>query len=226
MSELNMEFFIDTANLDQIKEMQELGIIDGVTTNPTLLAREGADPEDQLKKICEIIKGPVSAEVIALTSEEMINEARELAKIAPNIIIKIPMTKDGIKAVKVLDNEGIKTNVTLVFSQNQVLIAAKAGATYISPFIGRLMDNGQNEIETLREMMEILNAYDFKSKLLVASVRNTRHVIEAAKMGAHVATIPFAVLEKMFKHPNTDKGLEAFLRDWERLQTQLKNKQP
>lgn len=219
-----MEFFIDTANLDQIKEMKELGIIDGVTTNPTLLAREGADPEDQLKKICEIVKGPVSAEVIALKSEEMINEARELAKIAPNIVIKIPMTKDGIKAVKVLGNEGIKTNVTLVFSQNQVLIAAKAGATYISPFIGRLMDNGQNEIETLREMMEIINAYDFKSKLLVASVRNTRHVIEAAKMGAHVATIPFAVLEKMFKHPNTDKGLEAFLRDWEILQTQLKNK--
>ena len=219
-----MEFFIDTANLDQIKEMQELGIIDGVTTNPTLLAKEGAEPNEQLKKICEIVKGPVSAEVIGLTTEVMVKEARELTKIAPNIVIKIPMTKDGIKAVKILDKEGIKTNVTLVFSQNQVLIAAKAGATYISPFIGRLMDNSQNEIDTLWEMMEILNAYNFKSKLLVASIRNARHVVEAAKMGAHVATIPFAVLEKMFKHPNTDKGLEAFLKDWEKLQNQLKNK--
>ncbi len=219
-----MEFFIDTANLDQIKEMQELGIIDGVTTNPTLLAKEGAEPNEQLKKICEIVKGPVSAEVIGLTTEVMVKEARELSKIASNIVIKIPMTKDGIKAVKILDKEGIKTNVTLVFSQNQVLIAAKAGATYISPFIGRLMDNSQNEIDTLWEMMEIINAYNFKSKLLVASIRNTRHVVEAAKMGAHVATIPFAVLEKMFKHPNTDKGLEAFLKDWEKLQNQLKNK--
>lgn len=219
-----MEFFIDTANLDQIKEMQELGIIDGVTTNPTLLSKEGAEPKEQLIKICEIVKGPVSAEVIGLTTEEMVKEARELGKIAPNIVVKIPMTKEGIKAVKILDKEGIKTNVTLVFSQNQVLIAAKAGATYISPFIGRLMDNGQNEIDTLWEMMEILNAYDFKSKLLVASIRNSRHVIEAAKIGAHVATIPFAVLEKMFKHPNTDKGLESFLNDWKKLQNQLKNK--
>jgi len=218
-----MEFFIDTANLDQIKEMQELGIIDGVTTNPTLLAKEGAEPNEQLKKICEIVKGPVSAEVIGLTTEVMVKEARELSKIASNIVVKIPMTKDGIKAVKILDKEGIKTNVTLVFSQNQVLIAAKAGATYISPFIGRLMDNSQNEIDTLWEMMQILNAYKFKSKLLVASIRNARHVVEAAKMGAHVATIPFAVLEKMFKHPNTDKGLEAFLKDWEKLQNQLKN---
>ena len=217
-----MEFFIDTANLDQIREMQELGIIDGVTTNPTLLAKEGAEPRDQLKKICEIVAGPVSAEVIGLKAEEMISEARELAKIAPNIVIKIPMTRDGIKAVKILEAEGIKTNVTLVFSQNQVLLAAKAGATYISPFIGRLMDNGQDEIQALWEMMEILNAYDFKSKLLVASIRNARHVIEAAKMGAHVATIPFAVLDKMFKHPNTEKGLESFLKDWEKLQNQLK----
>ena len=217
-----MEFFIDTANLDQIREMQELGIIDGVTTNPTLLAKEGAEPRDQLKKICEIVAGPVSAEVIGLKAEEMISEARELAKIAPNIVIKIPMTRDGIKAVKILEAEGIKTNVTLVFSQNQVLLAAKAGATYISPFIGRLMDNGQDEIQALWEMMEILNAYDFKSKLLVASIRNARHVIEAAKIGAHVATIPFAVLDKMFKHPNTEKGLESFLKDWEKLQNQLK----
>ncbi len=217
-----MKFFIDTANLEQIKEMQELGIIDGVTTNPTLLAREGADPTEQLRKICEMVDGPVSGEVIGLTTEEMVKEARELAKIAPNIVIKIPFTKNGIKAVNILEPEGIKTNVTLVFSQNQVLIAAKAGASYISPFIGRLMDNGQNEIDMLWESMEILNAYDFKSELIVASVRNARQVIESAKMGAHIATIPFNVLDKMFKHPNTDQGLEDFLKDWEKLQSKLK----
>ncbi len=219
-----MKFFIDTANLEQIKEMQELGIIDGVTTNPTLLSKEGAKPKEQLRKICEIVDGPVSAEVIGLKTEEMVREARELAKLAPNIVIKIPMTKEGIKAVKILEPEGIKTNVTLVFSQNQILIAAKAGASYISPFIGRLMDNGQNELDMLWESMEIISAYDFKSEIIVASVRNSRHVIEAAKMGAHIATIPFAVLEKMFKHPNTDQGLEAFLKDWEKLQSELKNK--
>lgn len=219
-----MKFFIDTANLEQIREMQELGIIDGVTTNPTLLAKEGAEPMEQLKKICEIVNGPVSGEVVGLTTEEMVKEARELAKIAPNIVIKIPMIKEGIKAVKILETEGIKTNVTLVFSQNQVLIAAKAGASYISPFIGRLMDNGQNEIDMLWESMQILKAYDFKSEIIVASVRNTRHVIESAIMGAHIATIPFGVLEKMFKHSNTDQGLEEFLKDWEKLQNKLKNK--
>ncbi|MFX0037006.1 MAG: fructose-6-phosphate aldolase [Candidatus Hermodarchaeota archaeon] len=217
-----MKFFIDTANLKHIREMQELGIIDGVTTNPTLLAKEGAEPIEQLRKICEIVDGPVSGEVIGLTTEVMVREARELAKIAPNIVVKIPFTKDGIKAVKILESEGIKTNVTLVFSQNQVLIAAKAGASYISPFIGRLMDNGQNEIDMLWESMEIIRAYDFKSEIIVASVRNTRHVIESAKMGAHIATIPFDVLEKMFKHPNTDLGLDAFLKDWEKLQNQIK----
>ena len=217
-----MKFFIDTANLEQIKEMQELGIIDGVTTNPSLLAKEGAEPIEQLVKICQIVDGPVSAEVVGLTTDEMINEARELAKIAPNIVVKIPMTKEGIKAVKLLELEGIKTNVTLVFSQNQVLIAAKAGASYISPFIGRLMDNGQNEIDMLWESMEIIRAYDFKSEIIVASVRNARHVIESAKIGAHIATIPFSVLEKMFYHPNTEKGLEDFLKDWAKLQAQLK----
>lgn len=216
-----MKFFIDTANLEQIREMQELGIIDGVTTNPTLLSREGAEPIEQLKKICKITDGPVSAEVIGLKTEEMVKEARELAKIAPNIVIKIPMTKGGIKAVKILESEKIKTNVTLVFSQNQVLMAAKAGASYISPFIGRLMDNGQNEIDMLWESMEIINAYDFKSEIIVASIRNTRHVIEAAKLGVHIATIPFSVLEKMFVHPNTEKGLESFLKDWKKLKEQL-----
>lgn len=217
-----MKFFIDTANLEQIKEMQELGIIDGVTTNPTLLAREGAEPREQLVKICQIVDGPVSAEVVGLTTEEMISEARELVKLASNIVIKIPMTKEGIKAVKILEGEGIHTNVTLVFSQNQVLIAAKAGASYISPFIGRLMDYGQNEIDMLWESMEIIRAYDFKSEIIVASVRNARHVIESAKMGAHIATIPFSVLEKMFKHPGTENGLKSFLKDWENLQAQLK----
>jgi len=218
-----MKFFIDTANLDQIKEYQDLGILDGVTTNPTLLAKEGVEPMEQLKKICEIVDGPVSGEVVGLTTEEMVKEGRELAKIATNLVIKIPFTKEGIKAVKILEPEGIKTNVTLVFSQNQVLIAAKAGASYISPFIGRLMDNGQNEIDFLWECMDILNAYDFNSELIVASIRNTRHAIEAAKIGAHIATIPFAVLEKMFKHPNTDAGLKAFLDDWEKLQNKLKD---
>ncbi|MBD3196864.1 MAG: fructose-6-phosphate aldolase [Candidatus Lokiarchaeota archaeon] len=218
-----MKFFIDTANIDQIREMQELGIIDGVTTNPSLLSKEGAEPIEQLEKICEIVDGPISAEVVGLTTEEMVKEARDLSKIAPNIVIKIPMTKDGIKAVKILEKEGIKTNVTLVFSQNQVLIAAKAGASYISPFIGRLMDNGQNEIDMLRESMEIINAYGFKSEIIVASIRNARHVIEAARIGSHIATIPFAVLEKMFKHPRTDEGLDAFLKDWEKLQDKLKN---
>ncbi|MFW9772370.1 MAG: fructose-6-phosphate aldolase [Candidatus Heimdallarchaeota archaeon] len=217
-----MKFFIDTANLEQIQEMQDLGIIDGVTTNPTLLSKEGAEPIEQLKKICEIVDGPVSAEVVGLKTEEMIREARELAKIAPNIVIKIPMTKDGIKAVKILESEGIKTNVTLVFSQNQVLIAAKAGASYISPFIGRLMDDGQDEVDMLWESMQIIQAYDFQSEIIVASVRNSRHVIEAAKMGAHIATIPFNVLEKMFKHPRTDEGLNSFLKDWEKLQAKLK----
>ncbi|MFO8017452.1 MAG: fructose-6-phosphate aldolase [Promethearchaeia archaeon] len=216
-----MKFFIDTANLEQIREMQELGIIDGVTTNPTLLSREGAEPRDQLKKICEIVDGPVSGEVIGLTTKEMVEEARDLARIADNIVIKIPMTKDGIKAVKILEAEGIKTNVTLVFSQNQVLIAAKAGASYISPFIGRLMDAGQNEIDMLQESMDIINVYNFRSEIIVASIRNARHVIEAAKMGAHIATIPFAVLEKMFVHPKTDQGLESFLQDWEKLQKEL-----
>ncbi len=216
-----MKFFIDTANLNQIKEMQELGIIDGVTTNPSLLAKEGVEPIEQLKKICEIVDGPVSGEVIGLSTEEMVTEARELAEIASNIVIKIPFTKEGIKAVKILEVEGIQTNVTLVFSQNQVLIAAKAGASFISPFIGRLMDNGQDEINMLRESMEILGAYDFKSELIVASIRNSRQIIEAAKIGAHISTIPFLVLEKMFRHPNTDLGLESFLKDWKKLQSEL-----
>ncbi|MBY9007029.1 MAG: fructose-6-phosphate aldolase [Candidatus Lokiarchaeota archaeon] len=219
-----MKFFIDTANLEQIKEYQELGILDGVTTNPSLLAKEGIEPMEQLKKICEIVDGPVSGEVIGLKTEEMVNEARELIKIASNIVIKIPFTKDGIKAVKILEPEGIKTNVTLVFSQNQVLIAAKAGATYISPFIGRLMDSGQNEIDMLKESMKIIKIYDYKSEIIAASIRNARHVIESAKMGVHIATIPFGVLEKMFKHPKTEEGVKAFLKDWEKLQTQLKKK--
>ncbi len=184
-----MKFFIDTANLDQIKEYQDLGILDGVTTNPSLLAKEGVEPMEQLKKICEIVKGPVSGEVVGLKTEVMVKEARELSKIAPNIVIKIPFIKEGIKAVKILESEGTKTNVTLVFSQNQVLIAAKAGASYISPFIGRLMDNGQNEIDFIQECMNILNAYHFKSELIVASVRNSRHVIESAKVGAHIALV-------------------------------------
>ena len=217
---MKMKFFIDTANLDQIKEMQELGIIDGVTTNPSILLREGVEPKEQLKKICEMVEGPVNGEVVGLTTDEMVNEARELAKISSNIVVKIPMTKNGIKAVKILESEEIKTNITLVFSQNQVLIAAKAGASYISPFIGRIMDFGQNEIDMLWESMEIIRAYDFKSEIIVAAIRNPRHVIEAAKMGAHIATIPHNVLTQMIQHPLTDVGISRFLADWRRVSQQ------
>ena len=212
-----MKFFIDTANLEQIKEMQELGIIDGVTTNPTLLAKEGADPIDQLRKICEIVEGPVSGEVIGLTTEEMVNEARELAKIAPNIVIKIPLVKNGLKAVKVLSNEGIKTNVTLCFSPSQALLAAKAGASYISPFIGRLDDISHIGMDLVRDIRLIYDNYDFSTEIIVASIRNPLHFVDAARTQADIATVPFNVIEQLIKHPLTDIGIEKFLKDWEKV---------
>ena len=212
-----MKFFIDTANIDEIKEAYEYGLIDGVTTNPTLVARENRDFHELIKEICNIVDGPVSAEVISLDYEGMVKEARELAKLADNIAVKIPMTKDGIKAVKTLSQEGIKTNVTLVFSPLQALLAAKAGATFVSPFVGRLDDISHYGIDLVGEIIEIYSNYDFDIEIIVASVRNPLHVLEAAKMGADIATIPFKVLMQFVKHPLTDIGIERFLNDWKKL---------
>ena len=212
-----MKFFIDTANIDEIKEAYEYGLIDGVTTNPTLVARENRDFHELIKEICSIVDGPVSAEVISLDYEGMVKEARELAKLADNIAVKIPMTKDGIKAVKTLSQEGIKTNVTLVFSPLQALLAAKAGATFVSPFVGRLDDISHYGIDLVGEIIEIYSNYDFDTEIIVASVRNPLHVLEAAKMGADIATIPFKVLMQFVKHPLTDIGIERFLNDWKKL---------
>ena len=217
-----MKFFLDTANVEKIREFAEIGLVDGVTTNPTLIAKEGRDFYEVIKEICSIVDGPVSAEVTALDAEGMINEARELSKLADNVVIKIPMTKEGMKAVNVLSKEGIKTNVTLIFSANQALMAAKAGATYVSPFVGRLDDIGQNGMQLIAEIVQIFRNYDIKTEIIVASVRHPMHVIEAAELGADIATIPFAVLDKMFNHPLTDKGIDAFMKDWEEY---LKNKE-
>ena len=217
-----MKFFLDTANVEKIREFAEIGLVDGVTTNPTLVAKEGRDFHEVIKEICSIVDGPVSAEVIALDAEGMIEEARELSKLADNVVIKIPMTKEGLKAVNVLSKEGIKTNVTLIFSANQALMAAKAGATYVSPFVGRLDDIGQNGMQLIAEIVQIFRNYDIKTEVIVASVRHPMHVIEAAELGADIATIPFAVLDKMFNHPLTDKGIDTFMKDWEEY---LKNKE-
>ncbi len=209
-----MKFFIDTANVDEIKTAYEYGLIDGVTTNPTLISRENRDFHELIKEICSIVNGPVSAEVISLDYEGMVKEARELAKIADNIAVKIPMTQDGIKAVKTLSKEGIMTNVTLVFSPLQALLAAKAGATFVSPFVGRLDDISHYGIELVSQIIEIFNNYNFKTEVIVASVRNPIHVLEAARIGAHIATIPFKVLMQFVKHPLTDIGIKKFLDDW------------
>ncbi|CAB3289820.1 putative transaldolase [Methanocaldococcus lauensis] len=210
-----MKFFLDTANVEEIKKYAELGLVDGVTTNPTLVAKEGRDFYEVVKEICEIVEGPVSAEVISTDAEGMVKEARELAKIADNIVIKIPMTKDGMKAVKILSAEGIKTNVTLVFSPLQALLAAKAGATYVSPFVGRLDDIGHVGMKLIEDVVKIYKNYDIKTEVIVASVRHPWHVLEAAKIGADIATIPPSVMDKLFNHPLTDIGLERFLKDWD-----------
>jgi len=209
-----MQFFIDTANLDEIKKFNDLGMVDGVTTNPSLLAREGVSIEERIKEILKIVDGPVSAEVIATDYEGMLKEGREYAKWHKNIFVKVPMIPEGLKAVKTFTSEGIKTNVTLVFSSAQALLAAKAGATLVSPFIGRLDDIDHDGMELIEEIMEIYSHYDFDTKVLVASVRNPRHVVDAARLGAHISTIPAKIMEKLIKHPLTDKGLEKFLADW------------
>lgn len=210
-----MKFFIDTANLKEIREAAELGLIDGVTTNPSLVAKEGnIDFKKHIAAICEIVEGDVSAEVTSLDLEGMLSEGRDYARIAPNVVVKCPLTSDGLKATKRLTNEGIKVNVTLCFSAAQAILAAKAGAAYISPFLGRLDDVGQNGLELLAEIVEIYANYNWQCEVLAASIRHPIHVVEAARMGAHVATMPFKVIEQLLKHPLTDKGLEQFLSDW------------
>ncbi len=212
-----MKFFIDTANIDEIKKAGDYGLVDGVTTNPTLVAKEGKDFKRLIKEICNTVEGPVSAEVISLEYEGMIKEARELSEIAENVVVKIPMTEEGIKSVKTLSSEGIKTNVTLVFSPLQALLAAKAGATFVSPFVGRLDDISHNGMELVRQIMDIYFNYAFDTEVIVASVRNPLHVLEAAQIGADISTIPFKVLMQFVKHPLTDIGIERFLKDWEKL---------
>ncbi len=209
-----MKFFIDTANIDEIKEAHSMGMVDGVTTNPSLIAKEGRDFEEIIKEICEIVNGPISAEVISIDAEGMVKEARELSKIHDNIVVKIPLLVDGLKATRILAEEGIKTNVTLVFSPLQALMAAKAGATYVSPFIGRLDDISQEGLLLVEQIVEIYSNYAFDTEIIVASIRNPLHVLESALMGADIATIPFSVLSKLAAHPLTDKGLKAFLDDW------------
>jgi transaldolase len=209
-----MKFFIDTANIDEIKEANSMGMVDGVTTNPSLIAKEGRDFKEIIKEICEIVNGPISAEVISINFEGMVKEARELSKIHDNIVVKIPLLVDGLKATRILAKEGIRTNVTLVFSPLQALMAAKAGATYVSPFIGRLDDLSQEGLLLVEQIVEIYSNYAFDTEIIVASIRNPLHVLESALMGADIATIPFSVLGKLAAHPLTDKGLKAFLDDW------------
>jgi transaldolase len=210
-----MKIFIDTANVDEIRKANELGVVAGVTTNPSLIAQEGRNFVEVIKEIVSIVDGPISAEVISLQAEEMIKEAEELAKIHPNVVIKIPMTEDGLKAIKALSAKGIKTNVTLIFSANQALLAALAGATYVSPFVGRLDDIGENGMQLISDIVDIFYQYQFSTQVIVASVRHPIHVLEAAKLGAHIATIPYKVIVQMTKHPLTEKGIERFLADWE-----------
>ena len=211
-----MEFFIDTANLDEINEIKDWGILSGVTTNPSLIAKEGKiDFEDVIKKITEMVPGPISAEVISLETAGMVKEARKLAAIAENVVIKIPMTAEGLAAVKLLSTEGIKTNVTLVFSASQALMAARAGATFVSPFVGRLDDIGHNGMELVRDIADIFNWYELDTQIITASIRHPQHVLAAAKSGSDIATIPYAVFKKMIKHPKTEQGIEQFLADWE-----------
>jgi transaldolase len=212
-----MKFFIDTANIAEIREAAGMGLIDGVTTNPTLVAKEGRPFRRVIEEICQIIDGPISAEVTAVEAEGILREGRELAKIHPNVVVKVPLIPEGLKAVRQFASEGIKTNVTLCFSSTQALLAAKAGAAFISPFVGRLDDVSEQGMEVVRQILTIYENYGFSTQVLVASVRHPLHVVEAAMMGAHVATIPYAVLMQLAKHPLTDIGLKKFLSDWEKL---------
>ena len=213
-----MKLFIDTGNLKEIETLVPLGIIDGITTNPSLLAKEGGDYRAILKKICQIVKGPTSAEVVATDYEGMLREGRDLASIDDHIVVKVPFTKDGVKACKTLSSEGKRVNVTLVFSPTQALIAAKVGATFVSPFVGRLDDISTPGMNLIQDIVQIFENYRFKTEVLVASVRNPVHISDAAKIGADICTCPATVIETLFKHPLTDIGLERFLKDWEKAQ--------
>jgi len=218
-----MKIFLDTANLESIKKYNDMGLLDGITTNPTLLSKESGDPQKTMEEICKIIKGDVSLEVISTEYEGMLEEARKLRKYGDNVVVKCPMTANGLKACKSLSAEGIPVNITLVFSPNQAVLAAKAGAKYVSPFIGRLDDIGQDGMNLISEIQQIFSNYKFKTQVLVASIRHPMHVIEAAKIGAAVVTLPPTVLGKMLKHPLTDIGLKNFLADWEKLKTENPN---
>ncbi|SMO68991.1 transaldolase [Balnearium lithotrophicum] len=209
-----MKFFIDTADVNEIKSAMEMGLIDGVTTNPTLISKTGRPFLEVAKEILEIVPGPVSLEVVSLDTQGMVDEARQLAKLGDNVVIKIPMTTEGLKAVKILSSEGIKTNVTLVFSPLQALLAAKAGATYVSPFVGRLDDIGHDGMELISQVVQIYENYGFETEIIVASVRHPQHVLQAALIGADIATIPYKVIKQLAKHPLTDIGIERFLEDW------------
>lgn len=211
-----MKFFLDTADVAAIKAINELGVVDGVTTNPTIISREGRDFETVIKEICSFIDGPVSAEVTGLTAPEMVEEARDIAKWAPNVVVKIPMTDEGLKAVNILSKEGIKTNVTLIFTVSQGLMAIKSGATFISPFIGRLEDIGTDAYQLITDLREIIDFYDYPTEIIAASIRNTVHVEAVAKCGAHIATIPDNVFPKMMAHPLTSQGIETFMNDWKK----------
>jgi transaldolase len=217
--EIYMRFFIDTANIGQIRSAKEWGIVDGVTTNPSLIAREECDFNTVAKQILDEVEGPVSLEVVSVEAQGMIEEARELAGLGENVVVKIPMTAEGVKAVSALSRQGIKTNVTLVFSANQALVAAKAGAAYVSPFIGRLDDLGQDGMQLIADILDIFDNYGFDTQVIAASIRDPIHVLDCARLGCHVATIPFPVLSKLFRHPLTDKGLDAFLADWEKVKS-------
>jgi len=212
-----MKFFIDTANLDEIREANELGLIDGVTTNPSLVAKEGnVDFKEHLKKICDMVKGDISAEVTALDVEGMLQQGREYAKVASNVVVKCPMTLDGLKATRTLTSEGIGVNMTLCFSASQAILAAKAGARYISPFIGRLDDVSTDGMQLIRDIVQIYDNYGYATEVLAASIRHPMHIVDCALAGADVATIPFKVIQQLVKHPLTDKGLDAFLADWKK----------
>jgi len=212
-----MKFFLDTANLEEIRKGLEMGLVDGVTTNPTLISKEGREFWDLVSEICRTVPGPVSLEVTALDAEGMVREARELAKLGDNVVVKIPLTKEGIKAVKRLEEEGIKTNVTLIFTPMQALLAAKAGASFVSPFIGRLDDISSYGMRLVEDILTIFSNYDIFTQVIVASVRHPMHVLEAALLGADIVTMPYKVMEQLFTHPLTDIGLERFLKDWERV---------
>ena len=212
-----MKIFLDTANVEHIREANSWGIIDGVTTNPSLIAKEGRDFRETVEEICAIVNGPISAEAVSMDAQGMVKEGRELAKIHDNINIKVPMTAEGLKAVKEFSSRGIKTNVTLVFSANQALLAAKAGATFVSPFVGRIDDTGHDGMQVVRDIVQVYLNYAYETEIIAASMRHPIHVLESAKAGAHIATVPWGVLQQMVKHPQTDLGIAAFLKDWEKV---------